>query len=142
MVQIISALIIILFLYTGLNKLLDYDEFKFQLNRSPFLQSMSGFLAALLPAGEILIAISLTLRKTRLLGLYLSFFLMAAFTAYIWIMLYYAYDLPCSCGGILSAMSWHDHLVFNAFFTVLTIVGVVLQSKLNTSIYIRGKTAL
>lgn len=132
-VEIIGALLIILFIYTGLNKMMDYEKFKFEMGRSPFIQNMSGFIAATLPAGEILIALALIIKRTRLLGLYLSFFIMALFTGYIWLMLNYAYDLPCSCGGVLAKMSWNDHLYFNAAFTVLAMTGVILQSKINAA---------
>jgi hypothetical protein len=132
-VEIISSLLIVLFIYTGLNKLMDYTNFKFTLGRSPFIQHMAAFIAATLPGGELLIAISLVFKRTRLIGLYASFFLMALFTGYIWIMLNYAYDLPCSCGGILAELSWKDHLIFNSIFTLLAMIGVILQSNLNTT---------
>lgn len=130
-VEIICCLLILLFIYTGLNKMLDYDEFKFQLGRSPYLQSLSGFIAATLPTGELLVALLLVLKPTRLLGLYASYFLMLLFTGYIWMMLKYSYYLPCSCGGVLAALSWEDHLLFNAGFTLLALAGVVLQTKMN-----------
>jgi hypothetical protein len=103
-VEIISALLIILWIYTGLNKLLDYDNFKFQLGRSPFLQDLSKPIAIALPVGELLLALSLTIKRTRLLGLYASFFLMLLFTGYIYAMLHYSYYVPCSCGGVLAAL--------------------------------------
>jgi|SRR5579859_3693853 len=129
-VEIISALLIILFIYTGMNKLMDYDSFKFTLGRSPFIQHMSGFIAIALPAGELLIALSLVFRRSRLIGLYASYFLMFLFTGYVWIMLHYAYDLPCSCGGVLASLSWKDHLLFNSAFTSLSLAGVLLQARL------------
>jgi hypothetical protein len=27
--------------------------------------------------------------------------------------------LPCQCGGVISKMSWKEHVVFNAFFIVV-----------------------
>src|ERR1017187_8534586 len=105
-VEVIAGLLIILFIYTGLNKLMDYGTFKFQLGRSPYLQHLSGLIAATLPTGELLVAFALIFKPSRLLGLYTSFFLMTLFTGYIWIMLNYSYYLPCSCGGILASMNW------------------------------------
>jgi uncharacterized membrane protein YphA (DoxX/SURF4 family) len=128
---VICALLIFLFVYTGIYKILDYTNFKVQLGRSPFIDKMNGFIAPVLPAGELLISLLLMIKRTRLAALYLSFALMTAFTGYIWLMLNYAPDLPCSCGGIISAMTWHDHLVFNACFTGLTIIGAILQGKIN-----------
>lgn len=126
---IISALFIILFIYTGLNKLMDLSEFRLQMERSPFIGQLAGFIAISLPVGEMLIALALIMNRFRLLGLYLSLFLMALFTGYIWLMLQYAQDLPCTCGGVISKMSWKDHLIFNGAFTLLAIVGILLQGK-------------
>jgi hypothetical protein len=120
---------ITLFIYTGTNKLMDFDTFRNQVTRSPFLENLI-YIALAIPAGEILLSLLLIIKRTRLLGLYLSFLLMAIFTGYIWLMLNYAPDLPCSCGGIMKELSWQDHLIFNSAFTGLGIVGIILQSKI------------
>jgi uncharacterized membrane protein YphA (DoxX/SURF4 family) len=125
-VEIISALLIILFIYTGLNKLLDHNKFQFQLGQSPFIEPMAGFISIALPAGELVIAALLIFKRTRLPGLYASIFLMALFTAYVYIMLRFSYDLPCSCGGVLEALSWESHLIFNSVYTVLALTGAFL----------------
>jgi uncharacterized membrane protein YphA (DoxX/SURF4 family) len=130
-IEIICSLLLILWIYTGLNKMMDYETFKFQLGRSPFIQPMAGFIAATLPAGELLIALALVIKKTRLIGLYTSFALMLLFTGYIYAMLHYSYYVPCSCGGVLAALSWENHLIFNGCFTILALVGIVLESSSN-----------
>ena len=131
-IEIICALFVILFIYTGLNKWLDYDTFKFQLGRSPYLQHYSRLLALLLPPLELLVAITLVLKRTRLAGLYASFFLMCLFTGYVAIMLSLSYYLPCSCGGILQALSWQGHLILNSAFTLLAAAGAWLQYRTQT----------
>ncbi|MDR3716010.1 MAG: hypothetical protein P4L51_24660 [Puia sp.] len=130
-VEIITMLLIVLFIYTGLSKMMDHTNFKYQLNRSPFIQPISNFIATVLPAGELLIASVLLFKRTRLAGLYASFFLMVLFTGYIFMMLHFSYDLPCSCGGVLAKMSWHDHLLFNSLFTLLAMVAVILENDIN-----------
>jgi hypothetical protein len=132
LVEIISSLLVILFIYTGLNKLLDHETFHAQLRQSPFIQPLAGFISATLPAGELLIALALIFKRTRLIGLYLSFFLMVTFTGYVYAMLHYSYYLPCSCGGILSSLTWKDHLLFNSIFTALAAAGALLQSKIKS----------
>ncbi|MRG48465.1 hypothetical protein GFS24_25340 [Chitinophaga sp. SYP-B3965] len=126
-IQVIVALFVILWVYTGYNKLVEYEEFRITLGRSPFIQPLAGFIAVVLPTGELLLALLLVIPKTRLLGLYLSFVTMTLFTGYIWLMLQYASDLPCSCGGVLEMMDWDDHLLFNAAFTVAALVAIVLS---------------
>src|SRR5690606_36348213 len=81
----------------------------------------------------IVIAFLLVVGRTRLLGLYASFFLMTLFSGYIYAMLHFSYYAPCSCGGILKLFgldeSWNDHLVFNIVFTLLAAVGILLWRK-------------
>lgn len=130
LIEIIAILIIILWIYTGLNKMLDYSTFKSQLGRSPFIQPMAGLIAITLPSIELLFAGLLVFKRTRKFGLYLSFGLMLLFTGYIWLMLNYAYDLPCSCGGVLAKLSWSDHLVFNSGYTILSLIGIILIERM------------
>ena len=80
-----------------------------------------------IPAGELLISAALIIHRTRTAGLYLSLFLMLLFTGYIFMMLKYSTYLPCSCGGILSSMSWRHHFIFNLAFTGVTLLGIVIQ---------------
>lgn len=127
--EVIVGLFILLWIYTGLNKMIDYSNFKTQLAKSPFIQSFDGLIANTLPAFELIIAGLLIFNKTRLIGLYASLFIMAQFTGYVYIMLTYSYDLPCSCGGILEKLSWNDHLWFNAIFTLLATAGILMQVR-------------
>ena len=126
LLEIIVALLVVLWLYTAINKYFDFQNFKTQLGRSPFIESISGFVALTLPSGELMLAILLVFKRTRAIGLYLSFALMLLFTGYVYIMLYYAYALPCSCGGVLSQLSWRDHLIFNILFSALALIGILL----------------
>jgi len=133
-IDIIASMLVILFIYTGMNKLIDNNSFAFQLGRSPYMQHLVKFIAIPLPLGELLIAALLIFKRSRLIGLYASLFLMALFTGYVWLMLHKSPYLPCSCGGILQAMSWNAHLLFNAVFTGLSLAGVLLQgNKINNS---------
>ncbi|WP_423736079.1 MauE/DoxX family redox-associated membrane protein [Chitinophaga caseinilytica] len=136
--QVICSAFIILFVYTGLNKLMDHESFITQLRKSPFMQWGPGFVSYTIPLGELLLAIGLIIQRTRLMALFGSFLLMAMFTGYIWIMLTYANDLPCSCGGIMASMSWHTHLIFNASFTVLSGIAIWLEGYLKKSKNIPG----
>jgi len=67
--DIISASLMLLFLYTAVSKLLNYESFKSVLIMSPFLRPFAGIIAWVLPAAEIVIVILLFFQKTRLKGL-------------------------------------------------------------------------
>lgn len=131
--EIICNLLILLFIYASISKLLDYEEFKIQLGKSPFINEFAEITAWALPIGEILIGLALAFSRTRLIGLYASLFLMTMFSAYIYAMLHYSYYIPCSCGGILSKMGWTTHLWFNIGFTLLSIIGILFQAGVYNS---------
>ncbi|WP_316837884.1 MauE/DoxX family redox-associated membrane protein [Pedobacter nutrimenti] len=128
-VEVISGLFFLLFLYAATSKLMDYDKFQIQIGKSPILTDFAGVLVWLVPAVEIGVCLLLIFPRTIMLGLYGCLLLMAMFTAYIIAILNFSDSIPCSCGGVLAAMSWEQHLVFNVVFLVLAIVGILLQSK-------------
>jgi hypothetical protein len=127
--DIICGSLILLFMYAAVSKLMEYGTFKLQLSQSPYITRFADVIVWALPAGEIILCILLAFSSTRLIGLYGSLFLMTLFTAYIYSMLFYSYYIPCSCGGILSKMSWVTHFWFNIGFTILTIAGIFLCAK-------------
>lgn len=127
--SIIALLFIVLFLYTGISKLIEYSSFKEQIASSPILAPVAPFMAWALPLAEFAVAIALFIPAWRLWGLYASFALMLLFTGYITAILSFSEELPCSCGGVLEDMSWEQHLVFNISFTLLAIAGIILEKK-------------
>lgn len=128
LVKIISALFILLFSYTAASKLVGYNKFLEQLSKSPYLTTYANIIAWLIPCAECLIALLLLVRRTRLTGLFASFALMLAFTIYVYEMLHDSYYVPCSCGGVLAAMSWTQHFWFNVCFTILGLAGILLKA--------------
>ena len=128
-IEIISSLLILLFLYTALSKLLDFTTFKSVLSTSPLIGGMAEFIALALPITEGLVSVLLFFPKTRLWGLYSALALMTGFTAYLAYMIYFTPHLPCSCGGVLKQMTWNQHLIFNIFFLALSVTGLVLERK-------------
>ena len=122
--EIISFLLVLLFIYAAFSKLLNYNEFKNQLSRSPLIHSLSLPVSIILPVTEIIAAGLLCIEKARKTGLALSFILMTLFTFYILYMLLFEKHLPCSCGGVLRQMTWKQHLVFNIFFTAISFIGI------------------
>lgn len=112
-------LLALLFLYAAYNKLSIYQTFVSQLEGSPLVGKLAFILSWLVPALEIIIAALLLYSPTRLHGLYAAFFLMLAFTAYVYILPHFFASPGCSCGGIISRFSWKGHFWFNLAFTLL-----------------------
>ena len=128
-----SYLYILLFVYAAVSKLLDFENFRVQLARSPLLSAYAGLIAPAVIALELLLALLLCSIATRLTGLYGSFFLMVAFTVSIYLILNFSDFIPCSCGGIIEKLGWTEHLVFNLAFATLVLWTIVLLEKEKSS---------
>jgi hypothetical protein len=127
--EIIACLFIFLFVYASASKLIDYQKFRVQIGQSPLITAYADWIAWFIPAIEIVISLLFAFSKTRLLALYASFSLMVMFTSYIIAITRFGDYVPCSCGGVLQNMGWHQHLIFNIVFVFLAIVGILLHLK-------------
>ena len=123
----VSIFFVILFCYAAISKVLDFENFQVQISTSPLLNGSLQFLPYTIIIVEVLIAGLLCYRKTRNIGLLGSFVLMLLFTGYIVLILSTSNNLPCSCGGILEKMSWHQHLYFNIGCVILSVIGLSLN---------------
>lgn len=130
-VEAISLLYIMLFVYAAVSKILDHHDFVIKLGQSPLLSVYAQQVAIGIPAAELIIVLMLCFPRSRLTALWASFCLMVAFTAYIFIILNYSTYVPCSCGGILQDLGWSEHLIFNIAFIVLALVAILLDDKKN-----------
>jgi len=131
LVEIISMLFVILFLYTGISKLLEFDVFQEQLAESPLLEPVAPIVAWGLPITEFILCLLLFFPRYRLQGLYATFTLMVLFTGYIILLLTSDKELPCSCGGIVEALSWKGHLIFNSTLILLSFSAIRMQKRMN-----------
>lgn len=128
-IDMIVFLLMLLFVYAAVNKLVSHEKFVTQIGQSPLLTRFTVWVAWGIPAFEIFIAVLLALPRMRLIGLHLSFFMMVMFTAYIIAILSFSDTIPCSCGGILEKLGWKEHLVFNVGFVLLSLWGILLQAR-------------
>jgi putative oxidoreductase len=126
----ISALLLMLFLYASISKFLDFQRFIGEMNNQPFPNSWTPFLVWTVPSLEIAISLTLIFERTRTAGLIASLVLMSLFTIYTGAILLHFFEyVPCSCGGVIRKLTWPQHLVFNLFFVGLSILGIILQRR-------------
>ncbi|HYG19841.1 MAG TPA: MauE/DoxX family redox-associated membrane protein, partial [Ohtaekwangia sp.] len=128
LLEIISFLIVLLFIYAAINKLKDYEKFVIQIGQSPLLIGLGPYIAWLVLGFELIIPVMLASGRLRLIGFYAAFTLMVMFTAYIVAILNFSSHIPCSCGGVLEKLGWQEHLVFNIAFVILSFSGVYLET--------------
>lgn len=129
-IELIVALLVGLFIYASLSKLLAYDDFRIAMFNQPIPHWSARLLSWILPIIELITAGLLMNSRTKLMGLYLSTLLMIIFTGYVGLILAGGFGrIPCSCGGILKNMGWHTHLFFNISFLLLAIAGIIFLKK-------------
>jgi uncharacterized membrane protein YphA (DoxX/SURF4 family) len=129
-VEIICIAFALLFIYTAVSKLLDFEKFRAVIGQSPLITGFAAPLSILVPVSEIVIGAMVLIPRYRTKGLYASFAMMMMFTAYIIVLVTLSDQVPCSCGGVIAKMTWDQHLYFNIFFMILALVGMLLQSKM------------
>ncbi len=127
--DVITYFFILLFLYTGIAKLMEVHTFKEQLASSPLMATMSGIIAWALPISEILLGIVLFIPAWRLKGLYITLVMMALFTGYVIFILLIDSHISCSCGGIIEELTPKQHIIFNSACVVLSLVGIGVIRK-------------
>jgi uncharacterized membrane protein YphA (DoxX/SURF4 family) len=128
-IEIISLLFVLLFVYAAASKLIDFQHFKIELGQSPLLSALADWIAMFVPAIELIICILLMIPRYRLAGLFSAYGLMVMFTVYIYIILHFTSFVPCSCGGVLEKLDWKSHMIFNLVFVCLGMLAIYLYKE-------------
>lgn len=127
--QIINLLLITLWTYAAASKLADYETSRGAMLNQALPAWLEEILVWGIPMIELFTAGLLTFSKTSFYGTIMSVCLLIVFTGYIALVKLNYFDyVPCSCGGVISSLSWEQHFVFNLFFVVLAATGLVLES--------------
>jgi len=129
--EILCCMLMVLFFYTGISKLIDHTAFEFDLINAPIIQKVAPLVYAALPPFEIIVGFGLMFTKTRKISLYACLVLMVIFTIYVGAIMSFAKNKPCTCGGVLRSMSWPAHLIFNIGYTIVSAVALYLYNSIN-----------
>lgn len=134
--EVISTLFIVLFTYAGLTKFLEGHRFYDNIRNSPILggETLASLASWMVPLAELAVAMLLVRTRTRLMGLYGAMGLMFLFTGYTVAIVFFAPYRPCSCGGVISLLTWEQHLALNLVLLLLALMAIVLH-------YPNGKTS-
>jgi putative oxidoreductase len=121
----IIFLLILLFAYTAVSKLIDYNGFVQQMYNQTLPRILIITATYTLPEAELLACAFLLFSRTKLIGLWMSLIMLLIFTIYIGLILGHFFPwVPCSCGGVIAAMGWHLHFYFNLFFMLLNFMAI------------------
>ncbi|OPB94553.1 MauE/DoxX family redox-associated membrane protein [Elizabethkingia ursingii] len=127
----VTIFFVVLFSYTGVSKLLDFEKFQSQIASTTSLGSYGPLLAYALIFSELLTALLLSVHRTHLIGFYTCLGLMGIFTGYIYTILDHSQIVPCTCGGILQNMNWWTHLYFNIGCIIALVIAIIWKKKEN-----------
>lgn len=127
--EIISGMLVLLFMYAAVSKLLDHENFVIQLSSQLNITFLPQLISYLLPAEEIFFSLLVVFEPTRKIGLYALLTMLTGFSVYIVCMLLGNKKLHCTCGGVISQLTWKEHLILNLFFIGLSIAGIILMNK-------------
>lgn len=128
--EVISSLLLFLFLFVTLSKILDFSAFKSYLNKSPFIGDKAAVVALAFPITAGIVSILLFFPRTRLRGMYGATVLLGISTLYLANIVFFSPHQPCSCGGLLKQLTATQHLVINVLFLLLSVAGIVMLQKL------------
>lgn len=126
----LNALLVLLFAYAAVSKLLAYEDFRRQMLNQVFSRGINLTIYYALAPLELATALLLSFPRTLRGGLWLALMLLTAFTGYVaLVMVHLWHRVPCSCGGILGKLKWGPHLALNIFFLAITLISIYLERK-------------
>lgn len=147
-IEAVSLFYILLFVYAAISKVLEFENFQAQLGQSSIIGAYAGIVSYSIIIIELLVSVMLVIPSFKLRGLYSSFILMSLFTVYIFIILNFTSNIPCSCGGILEKMTWKVHLIFNIISLILAGLSLLFfdrtgrRTKLNLTMIFLSAAAI
>ena len=124
-IAVISSLLVLLFLYASLSKLVDLKQFEGDMLNQPFPHWLARGITWTIPFTELLLVLCLLLgtwlnqASLHIAGLLGSFALMSIFTLYTGLILLHFFPrIPCGCGGVIRTLTWKEHLCLNVSVTL------------------------
>ena len=124
-----TIFLIVLWTYTGLDKLIRFEQNQKSLFNQPFPNEIEEVLAYAIPGVELLLALLLLFSVTRWWGFLGSLLMLTVFTSYVGMIWVGAFPrVPCSCAGILESLGWGEHFVLNMGLIVVALFGLGLES--------------
>lgn len=113
--NIVTALLIIVFVFAGTIMLLNYEAFRGQLSNHPLTTDYAAGIAWRLPAFQLILSYFLLWQKSRLPALYTSFVLLLS-------------TAICMITAI-PVMPWPLLFTMNVILLLLTITGILASKK-------------
>ncbi|WP_051315228.1 MauE/DoxX family redox-associated membrane protein [Algoriphagus terrigena] len=120
-----TAALILLWTYTGLDKIVRFEDSRKAFHNQTFPAELAEILSYAVPAAELLIVVVMLFSMTRWWGMLGSLLLLTVFTTYVGLIWVEAFPrIPCNCAGILESLGWAEHFWMNLFFIGISVFGL------------------
>jgi uncharacterized membrane protein YphA (DoxX/SURF4 family) len=125
-------ILVVIWTYTGMEKLLDWKRSWNAFHNQTFPKELADIISYAVPISEILLALLLAFALTRWWGLIGSLLLLTVFNTYVGLIWWGAFPrVPCNCAGFLESMGWAAHFWFNAALTLMIVFVLWINKKPN-----------
>lgn len=130
----INYILLIVFAFAAITKLLEQEKFYTNLVNSPMLELPSlviHILSWLIPILEGVVVIGLIWKRFQIQAIYLIVILLITYIIYSLAILLVAPYSPCSCGGVIALIDWTQHLYLQIGLLSLTLVEFYYHFKIS-----------
>ena len=129
-ILIITAILVILFFFTGMEKVWYHTVFRIQLSKQPLPGWAKDVLEWGLAVADLAVVGLLVYWRTRRWGLWVSAVMLLAFAGYT----AYAASAPdghpvCACGKLFSSLSWTAHFWVNMGLGAMAVAATLLHHR-------------
>jgi len=125
-----SGILILLWTYTGLDKLIRFDQSRNAFRNQTFPVELAEILSYAVPGVELLIALLLLFSVSRWWGYLGSVLLLTVFVTYVGLIWVGAFPrVPCNCAGILESLGWAEHFFLNLVCIGIGVWGLRLEAR-------------
>lgn len=110
----LMMIIICLYVFVTVNKLVGFEPFITQLKQQRLLKDFATLIAVMVPIWHAALVVLMLIPKTRMLGIWTSMITIMTYNLYIGAMLTEKFGpIPCNCVGIWHTMSWEAQFIIN-----------------------------
>lgn len=130
MKNLAAPVLIILWAYTGFDKILRFTESKNAFHNQTFPPGLADLLSYSIPGVELLLSLLLLFSVTRWWGCLGSTLLLTVFITYIGLIWVGAFPrVPCNCAGIIDSMGWAAHFWLNLGLIGVAVFGIWVERR-------------
>ncbi len=131
--EICCMALLCMYIFASIGKWIDLPGFQQQVANIYYLEAYAPAIAIVMPVLHVIAAFLLIADKTRLIGLYISLFILMGYTAFIGLnILKYFGPAPCNCVGIWHTVGWEEHYYINwalIFINVIALMAYYQRKK-------------